>query len=92
MAMFLIPRRRVRGVLQGAQSDHDRARRGGLVRVRHRRAPAAAVVFAGDVNARTAKDPRVAELEARFAAATDGERAVLATQLMDARATVRARS
>jgi hypothetical protein len=48
------------------------------------------VVFAGDVNARTAKDPRVAELEARFAAATDGERAVLATQLMDARATVRA--
>jgi hypothetical protein len=27
-------------------------------------APAAAVVFAGDVNARMAKDPRVAELEA----------------------------
>jgi acetyl-CoA carboxylase carboxyltransferase component len=53
-------------------------------------APAAAVVFAGDVNARTAKDPRVSELEARVLAATDGERAVLATQLMDARATVRA--
>jgi acetyl/propionyl-CoA carboxylase alpha subunit/acetyl-CoA carboxylase carboxyltransferase component len=53
-------------------------------------APAAAVVFAGDVNARTAKDPRVAELQARVATATDGERAVLATQLMDARATVRA--
>ena len=53
-------------------------------------APAAAVVFAGDVNARTAKDPRVAELEARVAGAADGERAVLATQLMDARATVRA--
>jgi acetyl/propionyl-CoA carboxylase alpha subunit/acetyl-CoA carboxylase carboxyltransferase component len=53
-------------------------------------APAAAAVFAGDVNARTAKDPRVTELEARVAAATEGERAVLATQLMDARVTVRA--
>ncbi|MFU8872876.1 carboxyl transferase domain-containing protein [Micromonospora sp. SL4-19] len=53
-------------------------------------APAAAVVFAGDVNARTAKDPRVAELEARIAAATGGERAALVTQLMDVRATVRA--
>ena len=40
-------------------------------------APAAAVVFAGDVNARTAKDPRVADLEARVAAATGGERAAL---------------
>ncbi|SCF05659.1 Acetyl/propionyl-CoA carboxylase, alpha subunit [Micromonospora viridifaciens] len=53
-------------------------------------APAAAVVFAGDVNARTAKDPRVVELEARVAAATGGERAALAAQLMDVRATVRA--
>jgi hypothetical protein len=48
------------------------------------------VVFAGNVNARTAKDPRVAELEARVAAATGGERAALVTQLMDVRATVRA--
>ena len=32
-------------------------------------APAAAVVFAGDVNARTATDPRVTELEARIARA-----------------------
>src|SRR6476659_668029 len=38
-------------------------------------APAAAVVFAGDVNARTAKDPRVADLDARVAAASGGERA-----------------
>lgn len=53
-------------------------------------APAAAVVFAGDVNARTARDPRVAELEARVAAATGGERAALVTQLMEVRATVRA--
>ncbi|MFJ8580056.1 carboxyl transferase domain-containing protein [Micromonospora sp. NPDC093277] len=53
-------------------------------------APAAAVVFAGDVNARTAKDPRVAELESRVAAATGGERAALVTQLMDVRSTVRA--
>ncbi len=53
-------------------------------------APAAAVVFAGDVNSRTAKDPRVAELEARVAAATGGERADLDQRLLDARATVRA--
>jgi acetyl/propionyl-CoA carboxylase alpha subunit/acetyl-CoA carboxylase carboxyltransferase component len=53
-------------------------------------APAAAVVFAGDVNSRTAKDPRVAELEARIAAATGGERAALVTQLQDVRANVRA--
>ncbi|WP_406109146.1 carboxyl transferase domain-containing protein [Micromonospora globbae] len=52
-------------------------------------APAAAVVFAGEVNARTAKDPRVAELEARVAAASNGERAALVTQLMDVRAAVR---
>jgi acetyl-CoA carboxylase carboxyltransferase component len=53
-------------------------------------APAAAVVFAGDVDARTAKDPRVAELEARVAVASGGERAGLAAQLLDLRATVRA--
>jgi acetyl/propionyl-CoA carboxylase alpha subunit/acetyl-CoA carboxylase carboxyltransferase component len=53
-------------------------------------APAAAVVFAGDVDARTAADPRVAELEARVAEAAGGERAALVTQLMDVRATVRA--
>src|SRR5437868_5488487 len=53
-------------------------------------APAAAVVFAGDVNARTAKDPRVADLEARVGAASGGERADLAQRLLDVRATVRA--
>ncbi|MGK5739876.1 biotin carboxylase N-terminal domain-containing protein [Micromonospora sp. URMC 103] len=53
-------------------------------------APAAAVVFAGDVNARTAKDPRVVDLEARIAAATGGERAALAAELMEVRAAVRA--
>ncbi|GAA0713439.1 ATP-grasp domain-containing protein [Dactylosporangium roseum] len=53
-------------------------------------APAAAVVFAGDVNARTAKDPRVSELEARVAAATGAERAALVARLIDVRATVRA--
>ncbi|MEV8517928.1 carboxyl transferase domain-containing protein [Dactylosporangium sp. NPDC051484] len=53
-------------------------------------APAAAVVFSGDVDARTAKDPRVAGLAARVAAATGGERAALVTQLTEARATVRA--
>ncbi|WP_238010062.1 biotin carboxylase N-terminal domain-containing protein [Dactylosporangium sp. AC04546] len=53
-------------------------------------APAAAVVFAGDVDARTAKDPRVAALEAQVAAATGGARAALVTQLMEVRSTVRA--
>ena len=53
-------------------------------------APAAAVVFAGEVNARTASDPRVVELEARLAAATGAERATLATQLSELRSSVRA--
>ncbi|MGE5827243.1 MAG: carboxyl transferase domain-containing protein, partial [Micromonosporaceae bacterium] len=53
-------------------------------------APAAAVVFAGDVNARTAKDPRVVELEAQVAVATGAARAALVTQLMDVRVAVRA--
>jgi acetyl-CoA carboxylase carboxyltransferase component len=53
-------------------------------------APAAAVVFASEVNARTAKDPRVVELEERVAAASGGERADLAQRLLDVRAAVRA--
>ncbi len=53
-------------------------------------APAAAVVFSRDVDARTAADPRVAELEERLAAASNGDRAGLVTELADLRATVRA--
>ena len=53
-------------------------------------APAAAVVFSGEVAARTAADERVKELEARLAEATDSERAELATQLADVRSSVRA--
>jgi acetyl-CoA carboxylase carboxyltransferase component len=53
-------------------------------------APAAAVVFAGVVDSRTAADPRVKELEARVAAAADGaERAGLAAELADLRTSVR---
>jgi acetyl-CoA carboxylase carboxyltransferase component len=48
------------------------------------------VVFAGEVNARTAKDPRVAELEARVAGARGAERATLATELAELRTSVRA--
>ena len=40
-------------------------------------APAAAVVFAGEVDARTAADPRVAELRPRSRAADEAERAPL---------------
>ncbi|MFC4003566.1 carboxyl transferase domain-containing protein [Prauserella oleivorans] len=53
-------------------------------------APAAAVVFAGDVDARTAKDERVRELERRIAEAGGGERALLTAELADVRAAVRA--
>ncbi|GIE94506.1 ATP-binding protein [Paractinoplanes rishiriensis] len=52
-------------------------------------APAAAVVFTGDVNARTAADPRVRELEARVGAATAAERGSLAAELDELRASVR---
>ncbi|WP_353510766.1 carboxyl transferase domain-containing protein [Intrasporangium sp.] len=53
-------------------------------------APAAAVVFSRDVDARTAADPRVVELGARVDAAEGVERAHLATDLAELRATVRA--
>ncbi|AGL17137.1 acetyl/propionyl-CoA carboxylase alpha subunit [Actinoplanes sp. N902-109] len=53
-------------------------------------APAAAVVFAGEVNARTAADPRVRDLEAQAAAATGTDRAALTAQLDETRSSVRA--
>jgi acetyl-CoA carboxylase carboxyltransferase component len=53
-------------------------------------APAAAVVFSRDVDARTDADPRVSELAARVAAATGAERAALATELGQTRIAVRA--
>jgi hypothetical protein len=57
-------------------------------------APAAAVVFAGEVNKRTAADPRVAELETRIAearqAGADSEAARLTGELATLRPGVRA--
>ncbi|MDX2970610.1 ATP-binding protein [Kribbella solani] len=53
-------------------------------------APAAAVVFAAEVDARTAADPRVAALAERVGDATGAERAALATELADVRIVVRA--
>ncbi|MEV4388122.1 carboxyl transferase domain-containing protein, partial [Micromonospora sp. NPDC049580] len=53
-------------------------------------APAAAVVFSADVNARTAADERVRALEARVAAAAGTERAALAAELDELRTSVRA--
>ena len=53
-------------------------------------APAAAVVFSGDVNARTANDPRVRQIEARVAEASGAERAALTAELDETRAAVRA--
>jgi acetyl-CoA carboxylase carboxyltransferase component len=52
-------------------------------------APAAAVVFSGEVNARTAKDPRIRELEAAAAAAGGVERARLRAELAELRGVVR---
>ncbi|SFS65935.1 carboxyl transferase domain-containing protein [Saccharopolyspora flava] len=53
-------------------------------------APAAAVVFAGDVNERTANDPRVRELDELVANAEGPERAAQSLKLADVRAEVRA--
>jgi acetyl-CoA carboxylase carboxyltransferase component len=53
-------------------------------------APAAAVVFTGEVDARTARDPRVVELQERSAAATGVQRAALAAELVTLRSMVRA--
>ncbi|MQA11695.1 MAG: ATP-grasp domain-containing protein [Pseudonocardiaceae bacterium] len=53
-------------------------------------APAAAVVFAADVNERTARDSRVADLEASVGSAEGAERAALLTRLADVRTSVRA--
>ncbi|MCY1143126.1 ATP-grasp domain-containing protein [Actinoplanes sp. Pm04-4] len=52
-------------------------------------APAAAVVFTGDVNRRTAADSRVKEAEARLAAVTGAERGALAAELEELRNAVR---
>ncbi len=52
-------------------------------------APAAAVVFARDVDARTASDPRVADLQASLADLTGAERARVATELAATRTAVR---
>ncbi|RKR92935.1 acetyl/propionyl-CoA carboxylase alpha subunit [Micromonospora pisi] len=53
-------------------------------------APAAAVVFSGDVDARTAADPRVRDLEARAAAVSGTDRAALTAELGELRSSVRA--
>jgi acetyl/propionyl-CoA carboxylase alpha subunit/acetyl-CoA carboxylase carboxyltransferase component len=53
-------------------------------------APAAAVVLAADVNSRTARDPRVVELERRVAEAEGRQRAALLSRLADVRTEVRA--
>ena len=52
-------------------------------------APAAAVVFSRDVDARTAKDPRVVALDQQLAAASGAARAAVATELADVRRDVR---
>ncbi|WP_347955769.1 carboxyl transferase domain-containing protein [Gordonia aichiensis] len=53
-------------------------------------APAAAVVFAGEVSAQTANDPRIKELEARIADASGTDRATLGAELDQLRTSVRA--
>jgi acetyl-CoA carboxylase carboxyltransferase component len=53
-------------------------------------APAAAVVFARDVDARTAADPRITAVERKLAEAGGTERVQLATELAELRTSVRA--
>ena len=53
-------------------------------------APAAAVVFSGEVNNRTATDPRVTALQASAGEATGAERAALHAQLAEVQSSVRA--
>ena len=53
-------------------------------------APAAAVVFARDVDKRVSSDPRVAELDARLRSASPEARGDLQLELADVRAAVRA--
>jgi acetyl-CoA carboxylase carboxyltransferase component len=53
-------------------------------------APAAAVVFSGEVDARTAGDDRVRDLGTRIADSEGAERAALGTELADLRSSVRA--
>ncbi|MDG4825691.1 biotin carboxylase N-terminal domain-containing protein [Asanoa sp. WMMD1127] len=53
-------------------------------------APAAAVVFSGEVNNRTATDRRVTDLQAAVSAASGAERAALNAQLAEVQAAVRA--
>ena len=52
-------------------------------------APAAAVVFAGEVDSRTSADPRVTELEAAISNAQGSQRAALVADLAQLRSTVR---
>ncbi|MBT0768738.1 ATP-grasp domain-containing protein [Kineosporia sp. J2-2] len=53
-------------------------------------APAAAVVFSGEVNKRTTNDPRVSELQAQVLAAGGADRAALNTRLAEVQGSVRA--
>lgn len=52
-------------------------------------APAAAVVFSGEVNNRTATDPRVTELQAQVSAASGAERAARSARLAELQSSVR---
>ncbi len=53
-------------------------------------APAAAVVFSGEVNHRTATDPRVTQVQAQVLSAEGAERAALNTRLAEVQSAVRA--
>ncbi|SDZ50129.1 Acetyl/propionyl-CoA carboxylase, alpha subunit [Asanoa ishikariensis] len=53
-------------------------------------APAAAVVFSGEVNNRTATDPRVTDLQAAVSSASGAERAALNARLAEVASAVRA--
>ena len=85
-----LPRRRVRRVLQGAQRAMTVLAVDGSFASVLGGAPAAAVVFSADVDARTAADPRVTAAERALAEAGAQDRAALQVALTDTRTSVRA--
>ena len=86
-----LPRRRLRGVLQGAEPEHDGARPRGVVRVgdrrRARRRPSSSPARWRSGPPRA---PPCASLEARIADATGAERSRLLVEQAELRAPVRA--
>ncbi len=85
-----IPRRCVRGLLQAVEPGMTVLAVDGSFASVIGGAPAAAVVFAGEVSKRVAAHPSIRQLEARIAGSSGNERATAQVELGELRASVRA--